>query len=46
MANSEKTQKVDSNIAVEEDGCADAFAATAIIAVVVLAVTFWLHGMA
>lgn len=39
-------QKHDNNVAFEEDGNADAFAATAIIAVVVLAVTFWLHGMA
>lgn len=36
----------DSNTAVEEDGAADAWAATAIIAVVVAAATFWLHGMA
>lgn len=30
----------------EEDGCADALAAVAIIAVVVATVTYWLHGMA
>jgi hypothetical protein len=39
-------QKHDSDAGYEEDGCADAFAATAIIAVVVAVVTFWLHGMA
>ena len=36
----------DSNTAVEEDGSADAWAAAAIIFVVVATVTFWLHGMA
>ena len=35
----------DSNTAVEEDGSADAWAAAAIIAVVVATVSFWLHGM-
>ena len=43
MANS---QKDNCSTECEEDGCADALAATAIIAIVVLAVTFWLHGMA
>jgi hypothetical protein len=38
-------QKNDCNTATEEDGCADAFAATAVIAVVVAAVCFWLNGM-
>lgn len=32
--------------ACEEDGCADAFAAVALITIVVATVVFWLHGMA
>lgn len=39
-------QKNDSNPACEKDGCADAFAAVAVIAVVVATVCFWLNGMA
>jgi|JI10StandDraft_1071094.scaffolds.fasta_scaffold2557227_1 hypothetical protein len=34
-----------SNTDFEEDGSADAWAATAIIAIVVVTVTFWLLGM-
>ena len=30
----------------EVDGRADAFAATAIIAIIVISVSYWLHGMA
>ncbi len=39
-------QSNNSNTEVEEDGAADAWAATAIIAVVVAATSFWLLGMA
>lgn len=39
-------QKNDCNTTCEEDGCADAMAAVAVIAIVVATVTFWLHGMA
>ena len=49
MANLEKTQQAksnNSNTDFEEDGSADAWAATAIITIVVVAVVFWLHGMA
>jgi len=39
-------QKKESNAACDQDGCADAFAAVAIITVIVAAVCFWLKGMA
>ena len=45
MANPQAPQQ-SSNTEVDKDGGADAFAATAIITVVVAAVVFWLHGMA
>jgi hypothetical protein len=46
MANHQDPQKNQCNTACEEDGCADAFAAVAVITVVVAAVCFWLSGMA
>lgn len=43
MANPQAPQQ--NNIDTDADGGADAFAAVAIIAVVVGAVVYWLHGM-
>jgi hypothetical protein len=45
MAHHEAPQ-TNCNTDCEEDGCADALAAVAILIVVVSAVTFWLAGMA
>lgn len=39
-------QHEDKNCGCEEDGCADAFAAVAIITLFACVMTFWLHGMA
>ncbi len=38
-------QHQDKNCGCEEDGCADALATILIIAIVVAAASFWLHGM-
>jgi hypothetical protein len=38
-------QNTDCSSTCEADGCADAFAATAVIAVIVATVVYWLHGM-
>jgi hypothetical protein len=48
MAHHEAPKKTGANndVYVEEDGGADAFAAFALVAVIVCAVTFWLNGMA
>ena len=46
MAHHEAPQGNNNCSPCEEDGCADAFAATAIIAVVVAVATYWLAGMA
>ncbi|MBK8288639.1 MAG: hypothetical protein KAY78_06360 [Pseudomonadales bacterium] len=46
MAHHQAPQNNDCSTTCEEDGCADAFAAVAVIAVVVAAVCFWLNGMA
>ncbi|HQQ62667.1 MAG TPA: hypothetical protein PLF22_03750 [Pseudomonadales bacterium] len=45
MANPHAPQQ-SSNTETDKDGSADAFAAVAIIAVVVSTVVYWLHGMA
>lgn len=38
-------QHEDKDCGCEEDGCADAFAAIALIALFVGAMTYWLHSM-
>lgn len=46
MAHHQAPQESNCSNSCEEDGCADAFAAFAVIAVVVSTVVYWLHGMA
>lgn len=46
MAHHQTPQDNNCSNSCEEDGCADALAATAVIAVVVAVVSFWLSGMA
>ncbi len=46
MAHHEAPKNADCQTSCEADGCADALAAVAVIAVVVAAVSFWLAGMA
>lgn len=46
MAHHEAPKNTACQTGCEEDGCADAFAAVAVITIVVATVAFWLHGMA